>query len=246
MKREFRIWKVVELRASDDGKQIAGYAAVFNVLSDDLGWFQEKVMPGAFSRCLGTNPDVRCLFNHDSNIVLGRTKAGTLRLSEDSKGLKFDCDMPDTQMGQDVLRMIKRGDVDQCSFGFMVNAQNWREEKDDKGDMQLTRELTDLELFDVSPVTFAAYPQTSVAARALWPDGVPLEVKSHRRERRNEECECECPECEGGDCKKCSDEECDDPNCEGGQRSRREAAAAAVSLRHKQEMLEVLISKKVA
>lgn len=247
MKREFRMWKATELRASDDGKMIAGYAAVFNVLSDDVGWFREMVMPGAFTRCLASDPDVRALFNHDSNIVLGRTRSGTLRLSEDTRGLKFDCDMPETSMGQDILKMIKRGDVSQCSFGFMVNEQNWREEKDDKGDFQVTRELTDVELFDVSPVTYPAYPQTSVSLRALWPDGMPDSVREHKpaqpKEKRDEQCECECPECEAGNCKNCSDEECDDPDCEGHGRSRRRVSETE-SLRHKREMVEALISRQ--
>jgi uncharacterized protein len=183
MKREFRVFKASQLRASEDGKGITGYAAVFNVLSEDLGWFREMVMPGAFSRCLGTNPDVRCLFNHDPGKVLGRTKSGTLRLKEDNTGLQFDCDLPETIAAKDVSQLISRGDIDQCSFGFMVNTQNWREEKDASGIMQLTRELVDVNLFDVSPVTYAAYPQTSVSARSLWPDGEPEDVLAHRKGR---------------------------------------------------------------
>ena len=182
MSKEIRFYKFSALRASGDGKHITGYAAVFNSLSEDLGGFREIVLPGAFDRCLRGGPDVRCLFNHDANIVLGRTKSGTLRLSADSNGLKFDCDVPDTQAGRDVRESIRRGDIDQCSFGFVVNGQNWREEKDATGNPQTVRELSDVELFDVSPVTYAAYPQTSVSARLLWPEGEPAEVRSHKKD----------------------------------------------------------------
>jgi len=180
MKREFRMIANAEMRAQSDGKGIAGYAAVFNVLSEYLGWFREKIRPGAFSRCLQGDPDVRCLFNHDSSIVLGRTKSETLRLVEDGKGLLFNCDLPETQAARDLRELIQRGDVDQCSFGFIVNEQVWSEKKLENGDVETTRELLDVELFDVSPVTFPAYPQTSVEARDLWPDGEPEEVQVRR------------------------------------------------------------------
>lgn len=182
MSKEIRFYKFSALRASADGKGITGYAAVFKQLSEDLGGFREMVMPGAFDRCLRGGPDVRCLFNHDPNVVLGRTKSGTLRLSADGNGLKFNCDIPDTQAGRDVRESIRRGDIDQCSFGFFVNGQNWREEKDAAGNPQTIRELTDVELLDVSPVTYAAYPQTSVSARLLWPEGEPAEVRSHKKD----------------------------------------------------------------
>ncbi len=180
MKREVRVFNGAEIRASEDGKLITGYAAVYNKLSEDLGGFREVILPGAFSRCLGASPDVRCLFNHDANLILGRTKSGTLRLGEDPQGLSYDCDAPDTQAGRDVLTSIRRKDVDQCSFAFSVNKENWREEKAADGTFEVTRELADVDLYDVSPVTYAAYPQTTVSARSLWPDGEPEEVRAHR------------------------------------------------------------------
>lgn len=183
MKREYRQIKTSQLRARQDGKGIEGYAAVFNKVSEDLGWFRETVKPGAFQRCLGTNPDVRCLFNHEASAVLGRTTSGTLRLTEDRTGLHFDCDMPDTQMARDLRTSIERGDIDQCSFGFIVQEQNWLESKDKEGKIQTTRELVDVDLFDVSVVTYPAYPQTSVSIRALWPDGEPEEVLEHREKK---------------------------------------------------------------
>lgn len=175
--QERRFCKKAQVRVSASGV-ITGYAAVFNLLSEDLGGFRELILPGAFSQCLLGNPDVRALFNHDSNLLLGRTVAGTLRLSEDRAGLYFECDLPDTQAGRDVRASIKRGDLRECSFGFTVNGQNWREEKGTDGKTQTIRELTEVDVFDVSPVTYAAYPQTSVSARAaLFPEGEPLEVR---------------------------------------------------------------------
>jgi HK97 family phage major capsid protein/HK97 family phage prohead protease len=179
--REVRFYHVSAVRESGDGKRITGYAAVFNQLSEDLGGFRELVLPGAFSRCLGSSPDVRCLFNHDRNVVLGRTKAGTLRLSADANGLRFDCDLPDTQAGRDLRESIGRRDIDQCSFAFNAVGEKWREQSGADGKPETVRELTDVELFDVSPVTYAAYPQTSVSARLLWPEGEPSEVRSHKK-----------------------------------------------------------------
>jgi len=182
MKREYRVISGAQFRASGDAKSLAGYAAVFNQLSEDLGGFREMVRPGAFKRCLDSGPDVRCLFNHNSSVVLGRTKAGTLSLAEDDQGLSFYCDMPETQAARDLMQSVGRGDIDQCSFGFIVNQDNWSEGTDSAGRLTVLRELLDVELFDVSPVTYPAYPQTSVSARSLWPDGKPEGLEDRLRE----------------------------------------------------------------
>jgi HK97 family phage prohead protease len=153
----------LEIRSLDgtpDKPVIAGYAAVFNQLSDDLGGFREKIAPGAFTKSLGN--DVRALFNHDSNLILGRTKSKTLRLSEDPKGLAIEIDPPDTEAARDLLTSIKRGDVSQMSFGFFTRSDIW----EDIGG-KIVRTLIDVDLFDVSPVTFPSFPQTAVAVRAL-------------------------------------------------------------------------------
>lgn len=161
----------VELRAADGGGQILrGHAAVFNLLSDDLGGFREKISPGAFVKAIAED-DVRALFNHDRNFVLGRSKSGTLRMREDGQGLAVEIDLPDNQTIRDlVLGPIKRGDVSQMSFGFRVapGGQAWA--KDDEG--RAIRTLTSLRLFDVSAVTYPAYPDTDVAVRELrsWAD----------------------------------------------------------------------------
>lgn len=163
-KTEERRIAVAELRvvSADSGQKIAGHAAKFDLLSEDLGGFRERIAPGAFAKSI-QSADVRALWNHDANIVLGRNKSGTLRLSEDSAGLAFEVDMPDTQLVRDmVLAPIARGDVNQCSFGFYTVADKWA-----KIDGEWVRTLLECELFDVSPVTYPAYPQTDVAVRSL-------------------------------------------------------------------------------
>jgi hypothetical protein len=154
---ETRILRNTEIRAQG-GNTISGYAAVFNSESEDLGGFIETIRPGAFARAIRTKQDVRCLFNHDESRVLGRIQSGTLRLAEDRTGLRFECRMPDSPTGRDVLEAIRRGDINQCSFGFLNAVDSWSHDGS-------RRELVDLDLRDVSPVTFPAYQATSVEAR---------------------------------------------------------------------------------
>ncbi len=177
-KREFRFTSR-ELRAASDTSRISGYAAVYNSPTNIGGDFEEVILPGAFRRTLAEGADVRALVNHDENLVLGRTASGTLRLREDSKGLFFECDLPDTSTANDLRTLIKRNDVNQCSFGFYAMAQNWVEQ----GSGIIRRELTDVELFDVSIVTYPAYSDTSVSARSLFPDGKPERNIAVERER---------------------------------------------------------------
>jgi hypothetical protein len=159
---ERRYIPATEIRAVDENgiRHLTGYAAVFNSLSEDLGGFREKIEPGCFANSCKEG-DVRALWNHDSNHVLARTKSGTLTLSEDAHGLKIDCIPPDAQWARDLLASIDRGDVDQMSFGFRTLTDRW-----EMIDGQDVRVLMDVELFDVSPVTFPAYPDTQVAVRS--------------------------------------------------------------------------------
>jgi Escherichia/Staphylococcus phage prohead protease len=164
MKKLEKRFSTAEFRIEErDGKPpvITGYAAVFNSLSLDLGGFRELIRPGAFARTLGS-ADVRALVNHDPNLVLGRNKAGTLRLSEDERGLKMEIDPPNTGCGRDILESLRRGDIDNCSFGFYCVSDSWA----DTGD-GIVRELCDVDLLDTSVVTYPAYEQTSVAVRML-------------------------------------------------------------------------------
>lgn len=154
----------VELRLEGGEAQptkIVGYAAVYNKLSQDLGGFREQIAPGAFARNLD-GADVRALFNHDPNFVLGRTTAKTLRLSDDDQGLRIEIDPPETSYASDLLESMRRGDISQMSFGFRTLSDDWSLK-----DGENVRTLRDVELLDVSPVTFPAYPQTSVAMRSL-------------------------------------------------------------------------------
>ena len=153
----------IEFRLEGDDKpKIRGYAAVFNKMSDELGGFREKIAPGAFKKTL-KEADVRALFNHDPNQVLGRVSSGTLSLREDDKGLWMEIEPPDTANARDVMTLIERGDVDQASFAFRVVKDTWQNED---GKMP-TRTLDEVQLYDVSPVTYPAYPQTSVDIRSL-------------------------------------------------------------------------------
>jgi HK97 family phage prohead protease len=162
LERRVALVGAFRVTAAEGITKIAGHAAKFDVLSEDLGGFRERIAPGAFAQTI-KNGDVRALFNHDSNIVLGRNKAGTLRLSEDTAGLAFEVDVPQTQLVRDmVLAPIERGDVSQCSFGFFTLQDKWA-----KLDGEWVRTLLEVELFDVSPVTYPAYPQTDVAVRGL-------------------------------------------------------------------------------
>ncbi len=151
-----------EIRSHEDGdkRTIVGHAAVFNTLSEDLGGFREKIAPGAFKKAIEKD-DVRALLNHDPNIILGRNTAGTLRLKEDKKGLAIELDPPDTAAGRDLMVSMERGDITQMSFGFRTIVQEW----DESDQNNVVRTLREVDLFDVSPVVFPAYPETDVALR---------------------------------------------------------------------------------
>jgi len=164
---EQRTFPIEEVRViEDDGSpKIIGYAAVFNKFSEPMMGFREKIAPGAFKKALKSS-DARALFNHDPNIILGRQSAGTLKLKEDEKGLLSEVNPPDTQYIRDVvLAPMKRGDIKEMSFGFLVKIEEWKEEKEKEF---VTRTIVEVDrLFDISPVTFPAYPDTSVALRSL-------------------------------------------------------------------------------
>ena len=164
---ERRSLAIKELRLNEaDGEQptLEGYASVFDSWSEELGGyepFREKVVRGAFADSIKTD-DIRCLFNHDSNFVLGRNRAGTLSLEEDGKGLKVTIKPPDTRWAKDLLVSVKRGDISQMSFGFVCEKDSWS--YDDSIDV---RELHKVKLFDVSLVTYPAYPATECDVRSI-------------------------------------------------------------------------------
>lgn len=147
---------ITETRMIEQGKAIQGYVAKFGVWAD-IGWFKEKVRIGAFSKTIREN-DVRCLENHDPHLILGRTSARTLELREDDIGLWFRSALPETQYAKDLKENIDNGNITGCSFMFDVINASWNNDLTE-------RELIEVRLFDVGPVTFPAYEQTEVQAR---------------------------------------------------------------------------------
>jgi HK97 family phage prohead protease len=153
-----------ELRANEsgDGMSFTGYAAVFNSPSEPLP-FIETIAPGAFARSLKARNNIRMYMNHDSSMLLATTRAKTLRLQEDSKGLLASADLPETSVGKDLSILMKRGDVTSMSFGFTVpsGGDRWSEDG-------MNRELRQIKLFEVSVVTgFPAYSATSAQVRSF-------------------------------------------------------------------------------
>lgn len=149
-------FQTAELRAK--GRRLEGYAALFGKEARIGGDMVETIAPGAFTATLAEREDILALVDHDPTRVLARTRSGTLRLAEDTRGLAFDLDVPDTQAGRDVLAMAERGDLGGMSFGFSA--------RDDHVDGD-RRELRAVELFEISVVAaFPAYEGTVINARA--------------------------------------------------------------------------------
>lgn len=160
---ERRSFPARELRvAPADGGPgtITGYAAEFNALSEDMGGWFERIAPGAFAAAI-LEDDVRCLRDHEECMILGRNRAGTLKLAEDERGLAIECPLPDTSYARDLAVSMARGDVSQMSFGFSVMSSDDEVWEDVGG--KIVRTLLRVKLYDVSPVTYPAYPSTSVA-----------------------------------------------------------------------------------
>lgn len=149
--------------ANMNDRSLRGYAAVFDKLSGDLGGFREIIRRGAFTNTVRST-DVRALWNHDPNFVLGRTSSRTLRLEEDSIGLLAFIEPINAQWARDLVESIARGDVSQMSFGFRMVKDRWLRAGSDGLPI---RELLEVELFDVSAVAFPAYLDTSVKVQAI-------------------------------------------------------------------------------
>ena len=173
---------VAEVRAADGVNQLRGYA---------LKWDQKYLMNG-FTESIGQDAlkeadmsDVRALLNHDTNIVLGRTTAGTLRLRSDEVGLAYEIDLPDTQAGRDLAVSVKRGDISQSSWGFSLNANeddDWTRSAD--GEHRNIKRVR--RVWDVSPVTFPANPDTTVAKRSLETATAEWKTKEDQEEKVNQ------------------------------------------------------------
>lgn len=155
----------------DSPGTIEGYAAVFYSEADPGSEYElwadpgfravERVAPGAFSRALNEQDDTRAMFNHDPNMLLGRTASGTLRMAEDGRGLSYSVDLPDTTLGRDVAQLVDRGDVNGSSFGFVVEQESWRETEEPDGKRTAVRTIESVRLLDVGPVTYPAYASTT-------------------------------------------------------------------------------------
>jgi len=166
-----------ELRADGDGSTLVGYAAMFDSDSEDLGGFTERIAPGAFKRTLGMDADVRLLFDHEG-LPLARSKSGTLSLEEDELGLKVEAALdPNSPVARSVISAVQRGDIDQMSFAFRTVTDSWNSERS-------LRTLEEVQLFDVSVVTYPAYEATMAAIRNRQPSEeevvVPPKVFSKR------------------------------------------------------------------
>lgn len=145
-----------ELRAA--GRRLEGYAATFGTAAQ-IGGFSETILRGAFQASLAASADILALVDHDPSRLLARTASGTLRLSEDERGLRFELDVPDTQLGRDVLALAERRDLGGMSFGFRVKNEAWPARD--------RRELRAVDLIEVSVVhAHPAYSQTTISARA--------------------------------------------------------------------------------
>lgn len=156
----------LELRAAPEGSKspgtLVGYAAVYGKYSCDLGHFREKIAPGAFRKAIAAC-DVRALFNHNPDNLLGRLSAGTLRVAEDDLGLRVEIDLPDDELGRSIALKVGRRDLQGQSFTFTTSIDQW----DWSGETALRTLVEVDQLYDVGPVTFPAYEETSVAMRAF-------------------------------------------------------------------------------
>lgn len=178
--REFRLEST-----EYDGQQIRGYAAVYNSDSEWMGGFYEQIERGAFDDVL--NNDTRAYFNHDESLLLGRVSSGTLRISTDERGLYYEVDLPNTSYANDLVELMKRGDVNQSSFAFLIERDRW-EERDGKT-YRIIEKVS--RLLDVSPVSQPAYPEATSQLvernNTPEPEGVEAEAKAEAEENSGNE-----------------------------------------------------------
>lgn len=189
-KKELRSFTEIplEIETREDGTtKIVGYAAVFDSDSVDFGFFREVIRQGAFARTLREDGDVRALLDHDTGKIIGRTKAGNLKLTEDSRGLRIELTPIDTEDGRKAAEWVRSKVVDGMSFGFIPVTDRWSTKNG-----KAYRELLDVDLFEVSLVAFPAYPGTSANVRSselrstedVW-DAHSKILKSKLEKRKN-------------------------------------------------------------
>jgi HK97 family phage prohead protease len=182
-----------ELRAATEGRKLVGVAASYNtrtvINTPGEGRFIEQIAPGAFRGILSKSPDVVFTYNHNADSILGRTTSGTLRLNEDSRGLGFELDLPDTTLGKDVYESVKRGDLNSCSFAFTADKDDsdWSDEEVE-GRAMAVRTLRNFSgLYDISAVIRSAYTKgTEIHARSLEFNSETAVAEAEELEARNE------------------------------------------------------------
>ena len=180
---ERRNFTTSEIRVENqESREVVGYASVFNSLSENLGGFREVIHRNAFDNILDKGTDTRALFNHDPNLILGRTTAGTLSLSVDDKGLEYRFTAPNTTYANDLLESLSRGDVSQSSFGFIVEDDTWGQ--DEEGNTIRTIKKVS-RLLDVSPVSFPAYPDATAAQKRFLEHRTELEKKENEKQAKD-------------------------------------------------------------
>jgi HK97 family phage prohead protease len=235
----------LEVREQNGTKKLAGYAVVFNSPADLID-FTEIIAPGSFTRTLREDDQVM-LRDHKSELLLGRVSAGTLKLTQDDIGLAFELTVPNTSLGQDTYESVRLGNLQGCSFGFLVRHDTWKQD----GNGRLTRIIDDVMCMEVTLTAFPAYEATSVDLRSIReklkkcskrdlddddddyrpecdpdapdydPDACPDEDDDVE-----ERCSCECSSCSEGDCEDCTNPDCDDDDCDGCPIQTRQAHSA--------------------
>ncbi|HEY1502631.1 MAG TPA: HK97 family phage prohead protease [Acidobacteriaceae bacterium] len=214
--RSFTAAQPFSVRTLANGqKQVAGYAIVWNSRSVDLGGFTEICSPGMLNRTLRENPDVLMLRDHKTELLLGRTSAGTLSLNVDNVGLAFTVTLPATAIGDDTAENVRLRNLSGCSFGFNTVDDSWAQDADGN----VVRTLLDIDLLECSITSFPAYQETSVNTRSR-----AASMRTAKRDEDDEdddrpECDPESPDFDpDADCAedRDSDDDCefdDDDNC---------------------------------
>jgi len=178
MNKELRSYRgEIRVAKADDGTRTVSGVIPYNSLSVYLGDYRELIAPGAFASALGADADVLALRDHDSTLLLGRTKSKTLTLADSEEGLRYTLSLPNTTAGNDLAESIDRGDLDSTSFGFSTIEDSWA--VSDDGDT--IRTLKQVTLYEVSPCSFAAYPNSEVTVRCAIPD----DIKRQAEDRKN-------------------------------------------------------------
>lgn len=175
----------------DAPRVISGYAAVFNQVAEIGHWYRhkEQIAPTAFEGC-DYSKCVAC-FNHKTDNILARYSSGTLKLEVDSTGLRFEFEVPNTTVGNDMYELVKRGDISHCSFAFVVAEETWKyDEQNEENDLRTVKRIS--ELWDVSLVTYPAYEGTSVDARSAEEVKLKEKRKEYLEKNINNNIKAEC------------------------------------------------------